>query len=309
MRRDGFEIPIEDSVAPIHDREGQATGAVIVFRDVSAAGRWRMQITHLAEHDFLTGLPNRMLLNDRISQAIASRRATRSKSPCLFLDLDGFKHINDSLGHPIGDKLLQSVAERLVDCVRASDTVSRQGGDEFVVLLSEVDKPEDAAICGEADAAGGRRAPTDRRPRSPRHHQHRRQHLSRRRLGCRDADQERRHRDVSGKGERAPELSKFFKPAMNVRAVERQSIEEGLRRALERDEFALHYQPKIDLRTGAITGAEALMRWTHPDARAVSPARLHPVAEDCGLIVPIGHGCSGRPARRHARGSMPGCRR
>ena len=146
IRRDGFEIPIEDSVAPIHDREGHATGAVIVFRDVSAARMMALQMTHSAQHDFLTGLPNRMLLNDRVSQAIALAPRHMKQVAVLFLDLDGFKHINDSLGHPIGDKLLQSIAKRLVDCVRGSDTVSRQGGDEFVVLLSEVEQSEDAAI-------------------------------------------------------------------------------------------------------------------------------------------------------------------
>ena len=135
IRHDGFEFPIEGSVAPIHDREGQASGAVIVFRDVSAARAMVLQMAHSAEHDFLTGLPNRKLLNDRISQAIALARRHMRQVAVLFLDLDGFKHINDSLGHPIGDKLLQSIAGRLVDCVRGSDTVSRQGGDEFVVLL------------------------------------------------------------------------------------------------------------------------------------------------------------------------------
>jgi diguanylate cyclase (GGDEF)-like protein/PAS domain S-box-containing protein len=146
IRRDGFEIPIEDSVAPIHDGEGQAAGAVIVFRDVSVARAMALQMTHSAEHDFLTGLPNRMLLNDRISQAIALAPRHMKHVAVLFLDLDGFKHINDSLGHPTGDRLLQSIAGRLVGCVRASDTVSRQGGDEFVVLLSEVAQSEDAAI-------------------------------------------------------------------------------------------------------------------------------------------------------------------
>jgi diguanylate cyclase (GGDEF)-like protein/PAS domain S-box-containing protein len=146
VRRDGSEVPIEDSVSPIHDREGRATGAVIVFRDVSAAQAMALQMAHSAQHDFLTGLPNRMLVNDRVSQAIALAARHMKKVAVLFLDLDGFKHINDSLGHPIGDKLLQSIARRLVDCVRGSDTVSRQGGDEFVVLLSEVEKSEDAAI-------------------------------------------------------------------------------------------------------------------------------------------------------------------
>src|SRR4029077_1180237 len=144
--RNGVEIPIEDSVAPIHDREGRATGAVIVFRDVSASRAMALQMTHSAQHDFLTGLPNRMLLNDRVGRAIALAPRHRKKVAVLFLDLDGFKHINDSLGHRIGDKLLQSIAKRLVDCVRASDTVSRQGGDEFVVLLSEMEQSADAAI-------------------------------------------------------------------------------------------------------------------------------------------------------------------
>ena len=147
IRRDGTEIAIEDSIAPIHNREGKKIGAVIVFRDVSAAQAMARQITHSAEHDFLTGLPNRLLLNDRIGQAIImAQRSKRQQVAVLFMDLDGFKHINDSLGHPIGDKLLQSIATRLVHCVRAADTVSRQGGDEFIVLLSEVQGPEAAAV-------------------------------------------------------------------------------------------------------------------------------------------------------------------
>jgi diguanylate cyclase (GGDEF)-like protein len=146
IRRDGFEIPIEDSVAPIHDHEGRPTGAVIVFRDVSAARASALQMTHSAHHDFLTGLPNRMLLNDRIGQAIALAPRRKKKLALLFLDLDGFKQINDSLGHAAGDKLLQSIAKRLVDCVRGADTVSRQGGDEFVVLLSDVERSVDVGV-------------------------------------------------------------------------------------------------------------------------------------------------------------------
>src|ERR1700722_12377260 len=144
IQRDGSEIPIEDSVAPIHDRAGQATGVVIIFRDVSSTQTMAVQMAHSAHHDFLTGLPNRMLLNDRVGQAIAAARRSMKKVAVLFLDLDGFKHINDSLGHSIGDRLLQSIAKRLVDSVRGTDTVSRQGGDEFVVLLSEVDGLENA---------------------------------------------------------------------------------------------------------------------------------------------------------------------
>ena len=145
LRRDGVECPIEDSAAPIHDRRGQVTGAVLVFRDVSAARAVSLQLSHLAAHDLLTDLPNRTLLNDRLSQAIASARRQRHRLAVLFLDLDRFKQINDTLGHEIGDGLLQSVAQRLVESVRRSDTVSRQGGDEFVLLLSRVDEAEDAA--------------------------------------------------------------------------------------------------------------------------------------------------------------------
>ena len=287
IRRDGLEVPIEDCVAPIHDLEGEIAGAVIVFRDVSAARAMTAQIAHTAQHDFLTGLPNRMLLNDRVGQAIAFAQRHEKQVAVLFLDLDGFKHINDSLGHPTGDKLLQSIARRLVECVRGADTVSRQGGDEFVVLLSELEQSEDAAhtarrmlqVVAEAHSIdqhdlhvttsiGVSVYPDD---------------------GL-DAETLIKNADTAmyQAKENGRQSYRFFKPAMNVRAVERQSIEESLRRALERNEFALHYQPKIDLRTGAITGAEALLRWTHPTHGLVSPARFIPVAEDCGLILPIG---------------------
>lgn len=146
IRRDGVEAAIEDSAAPIHDRYGAVTGAVMVFHDVSAARALTLKMFHLAQHDSLTGLPNRVLLNDRLSEAINLSSRYQRKLAVLFLDLDRFKHINDSLGHVVGDRLLQSVARRLVTCVRSSDTVSRQGGDEFVVLLWEVRHAEDAAV-------------------------------------------------------------------------------------------------------------------------------------------------------------------
>ncbi len=264
-----------------------------------------LQMTHSAEHDFLTGLPNRMLLNDRISQAIVLAPRHRNKVAVLFLDLDGFKHINDSLGHPTGDKLLQSVARRLVDCVRVSDTVSRQGGDEFVVLLSEVQQLEDAAITARRMLKAVAEAHT-----IDQHDLH-----VTTSIGVsvypddgRDAETLIKNADTAmyQAKENGRQGYQFFKPAMNVRAVERQSIEESLRRALERQEFALHYQPKIDLKTGAITGAEALIRWTHPTRGLVSPAQFIPVAEDCGLIVPIG---SLGPSRGvPASPSLGGCR-
>lgn len=145
IRRDGYESAIEDTAAPIHDRRGQVTGAVIVFHDVGAARAMALRMSYLAQHDFLTELPNRMLLNDRLTQAIALAHRHGKPLALLFLDVDHFKRINDSLGHASGDELLKSIARRLVACVRSSDTVSRQGGDEFVILLSEVARAQDAA--------------------------------------------------------------------------------------------------------------------------------------------------------------------
>ena len=283
----GYEIPIEDSVAPIHGREGQATGAVIVFRDVSKARAMTLQMTHSAQHDFLTGLPNRMLLNDRVGQAIVSASRNMKKVAVLFLDLDGFKHINDSLGHPIGDQLLQSIAKRLVNCVRGSDTVSRQGGDEFVVLLSEVAHSEDPAITARRmlQAVKGTHS-------IGQHDLHVTTSIGVSVYPDDGLDAETLIKNADTAMYQAKENGRqsyqFFKPAMNVRAVERQSIEESLRRALDRQEFVVHYQPKINLGTGGITGAEALIRWIHPNRGLIPPAQFIPVAEDCGLILPIG---------------------
>jgi diguanylate cyclase (GGDEF)-like protein len=157
IRRDGYESAIEDTAAPIHDLRGQVTGAVIVFHDVGVARAMSLRMSYLAQHDFLTGLPNRMLLSDRLTQAIASAHRYGKSLALLFLDLDHFKHINDSVGHAIGDQLLRSIAGRLVACVRSSDTVSRQGGDEFVILLSEVTRAEDAALTAEKILAAASR--------------------------------------------------------------------------------------------------------------------------------------------------------
>jgi diguanylate cyclase (GGDEF)-like protein/PAS domain S-box-containing protein len=287
VRRDGTDIFIEDSVSPIHDHNGQVIGAVLVFRDVSESRAMADQIAHLAEHDFLTGLPNRLLLNDRIGQAIALAERNRGKIAVLFMDIDGFKNINDSLGHPAGDDLLKCIANRLRDCIRGPDTVSRQGGDEFIVLFQGVKKPEDAAIAAKRllkslaetyfmgphnlhiTASIGVSIYPDDGP---------------------DAETLIKNADTAmyQAKENGRQSFQFFKPEMNVRAVERQSIEEDLRCAMERSEFTLHYQPKINLTTRAITGAEALLRWTHPTRGSVSPAQFIPVAEDSGLIVSIG---------------------
>lgn len=145
IRRDGTEFAIEDSIAPIHDRNGSVVGAVMVFRDVSKAREAAHRMTHLAQYDFLTDLPNAILLNDRINQAIALARRYDKQCAVLFMDLDQFKLINNTLGHAAGDELLQSIARRLKACVRRSDAVSRKGGDEFVVLLSEMTHADHAA--------------------------------------------------------------------------------------------------------------------------------------------------------------------
>jgi len=297
QRRDGSEILIEDSVAPIHDREGLASGSVMVFRDVTAARALAAQIAHLAEHDSLTGLPNRLLLSDRLGQSIARAHRDSGLVAVLFLDLDDFKNINDSLGHAVGDRLLQSVAKRLQSCVRAPDTVIRQGGDEFVVLLQEVQHPDDAAI------AAGRLLATVAGTHSI---GHRNLHITTS-IGVsiypddgRDAETLIQNADTAmyqakemGRGN-----CRFFTPEMNARAVERQSIEEDLRYALERNEFSLHYQPKINLSTGAITGAEALLRWNHPTRGLVLPAQFIPVAEASGQILAIGAWVLGEACRQ-----------
>ncbi len=286
VRRDGVEVPIEDTIAAIYDREGRPAGAVIVFRDVSAARAMALQITHLAEHDFLTGLPNRMLLNDRIALAIASAIRHKHQVALLFLDLDGFKHINDSLGHPAGDKLLQSVARRLGTCVSVLDTVSRQGGDEFVVLLARVGPADQVATTARKmleAVAGPHMIDGDDL------------HVTTS-IGIslypddgRDAETLIKNADTAmfQAKENGRQIYQFFEPDMNVRAVERQSTEESLRRALQRNEFKLHYQPKVDIQTGDITGAEALIRWTHPLKGPMLPDQFIPIAEECGLILPI----------------------
>ncbi len=299
IRRDGVEIPIEFSVSPIHDQGGHVKGTVTVVRDVTAARAMALQIAHSAQHDGLTGLPNRILLNDRISQAIALAPRRGKRLAVLFLDLDGFKHINDSLGHQIGDKLLQSIARRLIGCLRISDTISRQGGDEFVVLLSELDHSDEAAIMAkrilEAVAAAHSIG------------QHNLHVTASMGLSVYpddglDAETLIKNADIAmyQAKENGRQTYEFFTPAMNARAVERQSIEESLRHALERQEFTLHYQPKVNLNSGEITGAEALLRWTNPGRGEVPPEQFIPIAEDCGLILPIGNWVL-REACRQAR--------
>jgi diguanylate cyclase (GGDEF)-like protein/PAS domain S-box-containing protein len=287
VRRDGYETGIEDSSAPIHDRDGQITGAVIVFHDVSMARTMVLEMSHLAQHDVLTDLPNRFLLKDRLAQAISLARRNQHKLAVLFLDLDGFKRINDSLGHAIGDKLLQSVAARLLACVRKSDTVSRQGGDEFVILLAEVTQAADAATSAAKIITELSKAHSIG--------EHRLQVTMSIGLSTypdngedaetliKNADTAMYHAKESGR-----DTFQFYKPDLSLRAVKRQSLEGQLGYAIEREELLLHYQPKVNLKTGAITSVEALVRWQHPEHGLLLPAQFLPLAEDTGMIVAIG---------------------
>jgi diguanylate cyclase (GGDEF)-like protein/PAS domain S-box-containing protein len=287
IRRDGAEFAIEDSAAPIHDQHGLATGAVIVFHDVSVARAMGAEMSHMAQHDTLTNLPNRTLLQDRLTQAISTASRNDFRIAVLFLDLDGFKHINDSLSHATGDRLLQLVAKRLLAAVRTSDTVCRLGGDEFVILLSEVAHAGDAGVkAGKILSALG--APFEMEQNTLRITGS---------IGVstypedgRSAELLIRNADLAmyQAKEKGRSNYQFFEKGMNVRAVERQSIEGDLRFALERNEFVMHYQPKIDLTTGEITGVEALIRWQHPGRGLVGPLQFISIAEDCGLVLPIG---------------------
>jgi diguanylate cyclase (GGDEF)-like protein/PAS domain S-box-containing protein len=287
IRQDGHEFSIEDSAAPIHDRTGRVTGAVIVFHDVSSARAMSFQMTHLAQHDVLTDLPNRLLLNDRIGQAISRARRERTQFAVIFLDLDNFKHVNDSLGHAVGDKLLQSVSKRLVASVRDSDTVSRQGGDEFVILLPVIDDPLDAARTAEKILTS-LRAPHNVEAHVL--HTNGSIGLSIYPADGEDADTLIKNADVAmyHAKEQGRNNSQFFKIEMNLKAVERQSTEASLHQGLAKGEFLLLYQPKVNLDTGEITGVEALLRWQHPNRGLLLPSQFVPIAEDCGLIVEIG---------------------
>jgi diguanylate cyclase (GGDEF)-like protein/PAS domain S-box-containing protein len=287
IRRDGVESPIEDSAAPIHDRYGRVTGAVMVFRDVSAARATSVTMAYLAQHDSLTDLPNRVLFNDRLSEAMSLAHRYQRQLAVLFLDVDRFKHINDSLGHMVGDRLLQSIAQRLLGCVRASDTVSRQGGDEFVVLLSEVAQARDAVLCADKILEVVR---------SPHRIDQHDLHVTAS-IGIvtypddgTNVDTLMKHADFAmyRAKENGRDNRQFFERDVNMRALERQSLENDLRHALEREELTLHYQPKLNLQTGAIVGVEALIRWLHPELGLVPPAVFIPIAEESGLIVPIG---------------------
>lgn len=283
VRRDGALMEIEESVAPIHGGHGRISGAVVVFQDVTEARR----MSYLAQHDVLTRLPNRVLLNDRIAQAIGMAQRNGKSTALLFLDLDNFKRINDSLGHAGGDQLLREVAQRLSDCVRGSDTVSRNGGDEFVVLLAEERSLQDAGIAAQKILAALAEP----------HRIDQQEVQVTTSIGisvypadAKDADTLMKNADTAMYCAKQAGRNnfQFFRRDMNLQALERQRIERDLSLAQPRHQLRLHYQPRVDLATGAITGAEALLRWRHPTRGLLLPECFLKQAEDSGLIVPIG---------------------
>jgi diguanylate cyclase (GGDEF)-like protein/PAS domain S-box-containing protein len=287
VRGDGVELAVETSAAPIHDRLGGVIGAVMVAHDVTVARELSHKLARLALHDSLTDVPNRTLLSDRLDQALMRADRTGSSVAVIFIDLDRFKHINDSLGHAVGDDLLRSVAQRLLSCVRSSDTVSRQGGDEFLVLLPDVAQPHDAALCAEKIIAA-----LDAPHRIAEHDLRITASIGIATYPGDASDAEKLLRNADFAMYQAKYTGRnnyqFFKPEMNANAIERQSVETDLRQAVARQEFELNYQPKVSLETGAVVGVEALIRWHRPHCGVMLPARFIPIAEESGLILPIG---------------------
>jgi diguanylate cyclase (GGDEF)-like protein/PAS domain S-box-containing protein len=285
--------------------DGRAQRVIGVAMDITERKLAEQRIVHMAHHDALTGLPNRVLLRDRIQQAIAQAHRSGTQLAVLFIDLDRFKNINDSLGHQLGDRLLQSVASRILVCVREGDTVARVGGDEFVIVIPGLESAADAStVCAKilevlanafhlhgtdlhvAASIGIALYPNDGADAE---------------TLMRNADTAMYHAKDSGRAN-----FQFFTPHMNVAAQQRLQLENSLRRALENDEFEVHYQPVFDLRDRSITGFEALLRWFPPGGAPIPPGEFIATAEDSGLIVPIGELVM-REALRQARGwQVPG---
>ena len=286
-RKDGSLYPASLSISTVRDSNGRITHYVAVFSDITERKASEARIAYLAQHDALTGLPNRALLQDRLDQALAHATRQGKRIALMFLDLDRFKTINDSLGHLTGDKLLQGVAGRLRQCVRETDTVSRQGGDEFIIVLTGIDLPDEAGrvaakILDQLDPAfevdgqqlrtsfsiGIALFPEDgASPESL----------------MKNADTAMYHAKESGRN-----TYRFFDERMNVNTLERLQLENGLRQALDRGELQLAYQAQVELASGRIIGVEALLRWASETLGPVPPSRFIPLAEECGLIIPIG---------------------
>lgn len=286
-RKDGSTYPKWLSIVAVKDDRGVISNYVGTFTDITERKASEARITHLATHDMLTALPNRTLLQDRLEKTLARARRDTSIAAVLFLDLDRFKWINDSLGHELGDRLLQEVAARLLMVIRNSDTVARLGGDEFVVVLEGIGEIGDIiAVAEKVIEAIAQPMPLDGRELQVTAS-----------VGISlfpndgsSGDELLKHADTAmyaAKGA-GKNQARFFDPAMNQDTLRRFDLERGLREALAKGQFHLVYQPIHPLHHGASGGAEALLRWRHPQLGEVSPAEFIAVAEETGLIVAIG---------------------
>ena len=285
LRADGEEFLVEASISRMM-QAGKPLYSVIL-NDITARKSNEERLKFLANYDPLTSLPNRSLFNQRLERALAHAQRFNKGLSVLFMDLDRFKNINDTLGHEAGDSVLQAVAERLMGCVREIDVVARLGGDEFVILIEQVTDVRQAGSVGqkliramaEPLLLGGHECSVTASV-----------GISTYPADGDDGATLLKNADIAMY--RAKEQGKnnvqFYTPTMNIHSVQRLTLESGLRRALQREEFLLHYQPKVDIASGRVTGMEALVRWKRPESGMVSPAEFIPLAEETGLIVAIG---------------------
>lgn len=285
--RDGQDLDILLSAIPARTLSGRAAHSLIVTIDLSARNQAEREIHQLAYYDTLTGLPNRALFNDRLRRAVAQGQREGTQVGLLFLDLDQFKAINDTLGHSVGDLVLQTVARRLQSCVRDEDTVARLGGDEFVIALSHLPSERSPALLADRILS----------LLSEPVHLGDREFFSHASIGIaifpgdgHDADTLLRSADTAmyAAKEGGRNTYRYFSEEMNCRAMEKLRMATDLRRAMDKDEFFLAYQPQLDLETGKVTGVEALLRWQHPEQGLIPPSRFIPIAEETGVILPLG---------------------
>ena len=284
---DGSVRWVHDRAFPVRDAHASAYRLAGITEDVTERREVQERLLHLAHYDQLTALPNRLLFYDRLKQALAQARRNAWTVGILILDLDRFKLINDTLGHGHGDELLQQVAERLQSCLRAGDTIGRLGGDEFAVIVSALAEAEDAAHVAQKIRSAFERPFLVAQ----------REMFITASIGITlypedsdDPDALIRFADTAMYRAKAHGRNnyEFYTGELNVRTLDRLELGNKLRRALERAEFRLQFQPKVNLATGAATGCEALLRWHPPDGKVVSPADFIPLLEDTGLIVPVG---------------------